>query len=653
MGIFNDFITIILVATLVVLLFARFRIPSLIGFLFTGMLIGPTGFALVKLEHELELMAEVGVMLLMFNIGLEFSIERIKQMKFEVLVLGTLQIIITMAGVFLLAMFLSFTSRQAFLLAMVISMSSTAIVLKTLQDKQQLRSPSGKIMVGILLFQDICIVPFLIITPMLGNISQFEVLPIMIKFSYAIGLMILVFALAKYVLPKIIDVVFSTRVNELFMTFSLGLCFGLALLTYKAGFSLAMGSFVAGTILAESIYHYQIESDVKPLKNVFLSIFFISVGMLLNLDFVKQNILSVSVLTLFIIAFKAIIIFSILLVFKQPTNIAFRTGITISQIGEFSFMLLNMAKPALLISEENYQFFLSATVFSMLVSPLLFYAGEKLATVKKFQVNGSSETDPVNNEVIIVGFGINGINLSRIFKSLKISYKIIEINPVTVKNYKAKGEAIYFGDSTSIANLTSLGIKNANMMVIAISDAEATYKTLEISRKLNPDLYIIVRSEYISQIEPLYQKGANVVISQEFEASLEITSHVLKYFGVAEPLVRIKSDIIRKKRYGFFNEENAGDGIKIADLAAIHELNDTYFIHKKSLIAGQTIGSIFNNTSDIINVEIIGVIRNRNIITGLSAEFIIEPLDTLIIFGAQKELENAISYLENLDFRAI
>lgn len=653
MGIFNDFITIILVATLVVLLFARFRLSSLIGFLFTGMLIGPTGFALVKLEHELELMAEVGVMLLMFNIGLEFSIERIKQMKFEVLVLGTLQIFITMAGIFLLAIFLSFTPQQAFLLATVISMSSTAIVLKTLQDKQQLRSPSGKIMIGILLFQDICIVPFLIIIPMLGKASQFEVLPIMIKFSYAIGLMVLVFALAKYVLPKIIDVVFSARVNELFMTFSLGLCFGLALLTYKAGFSLAMGSFIAGAILAESIYHYQIESDVKPLKNVFLSIFFISVGMLLNLDFVKQNILSVSVLTLSIIAFKAIIVFSILLVFKQPTNIAFRTGITISQIGEFSFMLLNMAKPTFLISEENYQFFLSATVFSMLVSPFLFYAGEKLATVKKFQANGYSEATHVNNEVIIVGFGINGINLSRIFKSLKISYKIIEINPVTVKNYKAKGEAIYFGDSTSIANLTSLGIKNANMMVIAISDSEATYKTLEISRKLNPDLYIIVRSEYISQIEPLYQKGANVVISQEFEASLEITSHVLKYFGVAEPLVRIKSDIIRKRRYGFFNETNTSDGLKIADLAAIHELNDTYFVHKSSLIAGQTIGSIFNNTTDIINIEIIGVIRNKNIITGLSADFIIEPLDTLIIFGAQKELENAISYLENLDFRAI
>ncbi len=651
MGIFNDFITIILAATLVVLLFARFRIPSLIGFLFTGMLIGPTGFALIKLEHELELMAEVGVMLLMFNIGLEFSIERIKKMKFEVLVLGTLQIIVTMLGVFLLALFLSFSLQQSFLLAMVVSMSSTAIVLKTLQDKQQLRSPSGRLMVGILLFQDICIVPFLIITPMLGKASQFEVLPIMIKLAYAVGLIILVFTLAKYVLPKIIDVVFSARVNELFMTFSLGLCFGLALLTYKAGFSLAMGSFIAGMILAETIYHHQIESDVKPLKNVFLSIFFISVGMLLNLDFVRLNFSSVFLLTLSIIAFKALIIIVLLFLFKQPKNIAFRTGITISQIGEFSFMLLNMAKPISLISEESYQLFLSAIVFSMLLSPLLFFFGEKLVVVKNLQANASSKEDIINGEVLIVGYGINGINLSRIFKSLKISYKIIEINPTTVKAYKAKGEAIYFGDSTSIANLNSLGIKHAKMMVIAISDSEATAKTVEIGHKLNPDLYIIVRSEYISQIEPLYKMGANVVISQEFEASLEITSHVLKYFGIAEPLVRIKSDIIRKKRYGFFNEANSNDSLKIADLAEINELNDTYFIHKNSTMVGSSISSIFEEMTKAINVSVIGVIRNKSIITDFSMGFIIEPLDTLIIFGTQKELENAINYFENIDFR--
>lgn len=650
MEILSDFITLILAATVVVLVFARLRLPSLIGFLATGVLIGPTGLGIIKLEHELEVLAEIGVMLLMFNIGLEFSIQRIRQMKFEVLVLGSLQIFITMLLVFLLAVSLSFSIRSAFLLAMVVSMSSTAIVLNTLQDKRQLRTPSGRLMVGILLFQDICVVPFLIFTPLLGSGSQFELMPVMLKLALAIGLILAVFALAKYVLPRIIDMVFYSRLNELFMTFSLGLCFGLAILTYKAGFSLAMGSFIAGMILAESIYHYQIESDVKPLKNVFLSIFFITVGMLLNLTFLRTHIPEVILLTLGILVLKASIIFLLAVFFKQPANVALRTGISIAQIGEFSFMLLNLAKPIQLISDEQYQLFLSATVISMMLTPLLFYLGERIGKTGTLQnINNSSQTSDLN-EVVIVGFGMNGMNLARIFKSLKISYKVIEINPNTVKQYKAQGENIFFGDSTSTSNLLAIGVQQARLMVIAISDSEATAKTVELCHKLNKNLFIIVRSEYVSQIEPLYQKGANVVISQEFEASLEITSHVLKFFGVAEPLIRIKSDVIRKKRYGFFNRTQKSEGMKIAELAAINELNDTYFIHQSSPLSGKHLYDVLPVIPALQQVQVIGVVRNRQIITEPPEDFLLQALDTLIIFGQQQKLEEAISQLENYDY---
>jgi CPA2 family monovalent cation:H+ antiporter-2 len=647
---FSEFVIIIVAATFVVVLFSRFRIPALIGFLFTGIIIGPGGLSWVKSGHELELMSEIGIILLMFSIGLEFSIKRIKEMKFEVLVLGALQVFLTMLPIFFIASAIGLCWQKSIFVAMILSVSSTAIVIKLLQDKNQLRTPAGKIMLGILLFQDICVVPFIIFTPMLSNTGEFQFTPIINKFGTAILLIIGLSVVSKYLLPKIIDVVFKTKVSELFLTFSLSMCFGLAILSAYSGFSMAMGAFIAGMILAESAYHYQIDSDVKPLRYLFLSLFFISVGMLLNTDFLINNFTPVILVTISILTFKALIIFAICYFLKQPVNLALRSGISISQIGEFSFMLLSIAKPAGVLNENEYQLFLSATVISMLLTPFLFFVGEIAGRFKTRKLTHSVKTDLSRETVIIIGFGINGQNLAKIFKSLQINYKVMDLNASLVKKYQEQGENIFFGDSTRIDNLEHFGVKQARLLVIAITDNEATISTVRLARQLNAALHIIARTENISEIKRLQEAGADEVISQEFEASIEVTTSVLKFFGISEPLIKLKTDNIRKYNYGFFEKNDNGNRLKISDLASIKEFNHSYFVNPNSALAGKCIDDIYKSCHIFSHISIIGIIRNKEIISHPPGDTQIETLDTIIIFGRQDYLDKAINHFENIDY---
>ncbi|MFN4235404.1 MAG: cation:proton antiporter [Bacteroidia bacterium] len=648
MEILQQFIIAFVVAMVVVVILSRLKIPSVIGFLFTGILIGPYILNIVHSGHEIEVLAEIGVMLLMFTIGLEFSIKRILSMRHEVLVLGGLQILVTISVVFfIMKFFLQHTLQESILASFVISMSSTAIVLKSLQDKGQLQTPSGRIMTGILLFQDICVVPLIILTPLIGKINEIDITEILLKIAISFALIGLIFYLSKFLLPKLFDLICSFRINELFMILVLTLCFGLAILTNYLGFSLALGAFIAGMILAESDFIYQIEADIKPLKNVFLSIFFISVGMLLNVHFVIQNPLNVFFAAISILVVKTLIIAAIAKAFKTPLNMSLLIGLGISQIGEFSFMLLNIARPLNFISDEYYQIFLSSSIISMMATPAFLGIGNLLLhnSILKQDIN-----DHVNLEqhVLIAGFGVNGQNLSKILKSLNIPYKIIEINPNTVKKFKKEGEDIVFGDITKQDNLLHLGIDKARMMVIAISDWDATLKAVAIGRKLNPNLKIIVRTEFVTQIEPLYKAGADIVISQEFEASLEIAAYVLKNLGIAGPIVRLKSEQLRKRHYGFFSGKQIGTQSKIAELAAITYINDTYMVLGDSKLIGKNIKLIksYLNSDD---VTIIGIVRGEQIIINPSDDIEIEKMDMILLFGKQYKMDFALEILDNLN----
>jgi monovalent cation:H+ antiporter-2, CPA2 family len=644
----NNFILILIIAVAVLVLFSRLKIPSVIGFLLTGIIISTLGGDFVKKGHELELLAEVGIMLLMFNIGLEFSIAKIKQMKHEVLVYGGLQVMVTIVAVILLMHFSGFSASEAIFGSFIVSLSSTAIVLKMMQDKGKMNSPAGRIMLGILLFQDLCVVPLIILTPLLSSFDQIEPLLVLGKLAKSFVLIAAIFLLAKFLLPKVFDYVCSHRVSELFILLVIAIMLGLALLTHKLGFSVALGAFIAGMILAESDYIHQIEADIKPLKNVFLSVFFISVGLLLDVNFLIANPGKIFLSLIVIILIKSLIIYLLLKLFKVTHSLSLKAGIGLSQIGEFAFMLLNIAVPAGVIDEKFSQLILSVSVVSMLITPLLiglaFFVGRQSA------LKGSiKDVFEEQKQVIIAGYGINGINLSRIFKNLNISYRIIEMNANTVRRYRREGEPIVYGDITQPENLKKLGIEKASMLVVAISDADASRRAVELARKMNPSLRIIARSEFFSQIEPLYQSGANVVISQDFEASLQIASYVLKFFGIAEPIVKIKSDQLRKRHYGFFTQaQGPNNTLKIAELASVENYNETFLALENPSLIGRLVSEVNIKLSETFkNIKIVAIVRDDVIISDFPSDITIERLDTLVLYGKQSLLDSAVEYLDN------
>jgi CPA2 family monovalent cation:H+ antiporter-2 len=429
------------------------------------------------------------------------------------------------------------------------------------------------------------------------------------------------------------------------MILVLTLCFGLSILTNYLGFSLALGAFIAGMILAESDFIYQIEADINPLKNVFLSIFFISVGMLLNVPFVLQYPLNVALAAVSILVVKTLIIALIAIVFKTPLNISLLIGLGLSQIGEFSFMLLNIARPLNITSDEYYQIFLSSSIISMMATPLFLGLGNILLHKTELKKDIEESLD-LQKHVLIAGFGVNGQNLSKIFKSLNIPYKIIEINPNTVKKFKKEGENIVFGDITKRDNLLHLGIDKALMMVIAISDGDATLKAFTIARQLNPKIKIIVRTEFVSQIEPLYKAGADIVISQEFEASLEISAFVLKNLGIAGPIVRLKTEQLRKRHYGFFGGSSLGTQSKFAELASISNLNEAYTLLSDSKIIGKSLGEIRNHIHPD-EVNIIGIVRGESIFINPPEDFIFQKMDMILLYGFQNKIDETVEILDN------
>ncbi|REJ83577.1 MAG: hypothetical protein DWQ44_03185 [Bacteroidetes bacterium] len=650
MHILQDFVIIMIAAIAVLLLFSRLKLPSVIGFLFTGFIIGPSMTNIVSSTHEIELFAEVGVMLLMFTIGLEFSLETIRRMTFEVLVLGSLQVVITIAAVLTSMLSLGYGLPESMAISFIVSMSSTAIVMKLLHDRGKLRTVHGRIMTGILLFQDFCVILFIIMLPLFASIREIEAFPVLTQLFKSLFLASLIFVLAKYFFPKIFDYVCRFRLRETFMLLALSMCFGLGLITGHFGFSLAMGSFVAGMILAESQYLHQIEAEIKSLRTVFISLFFVSIGMLLNLEYVAMNGWWVLAGVVGLIALKFLLIFLILLLMRYPVNISLGAAASLAQIGEFSFLLLTMSSQMNILTDSQFQYFLAITIISMVLTPFIVILGEKIAYHKRFRQKfvHSEKLAEMENHIIIAGFGINGMHLARIFKVLGIPYSVIEFNPITVKKYRMSGENIMFGDITHADNLRHLGIEKASMMIVAISDSDSTRKAVELARSMNPSIQIIVRSEYLHEMELLYKKGANEVVSQEFEATIQVASQVLKKRGISDQIIHIHNLMLRQEQYHFFEADAVNEAsFNLSEMAAINELCDLYLVRFSLKISGITAAHL-NETfrSEQLNVAILGVIRKDRIIREQLESAVVQKHDSLILFGVQKHIDKAKDFLD-------
>ncbi len=641
----NDIILILFLAILIILTLSKLRIPPVIGFLVTGIIIGPSALQLVESISEIEILAEIGIILLMFTIGLEFSVEKIKRMLYDFLFFGGLQVVTSWLVFALLLSLYGLNMQQALLGGFILALSSTAIVLKLLQDKDELNSPPGLKMTGILLFQDAILIPAMIFIPIIDQLSEAPGLSILFKILLAIGSVLLIYVLSKLILPKIFDLILKMRIPDLLMVTVFVFLFGIAIFAHNLGVSLAMSAFIVGIAISGSKYAHQINTDIIPSRHIFNSIFFISIGMFVNVSFFWANISEIVLFTLIIITVKIILVFTLFLVSGHPLNTGIATAFGVAHIGEFSFILLKVAQDYALFDEDVNMILLSSAILSMFTIPFALRLGKKISGHKSLQskANNLPEKFPAN-QTIIAGFGLNGQNIARILKLLNIPYLIAEMNPATIKKYKSLGEPIYFGNIDRRENMKLMGIGQASLLVIAMNDFKASERAVSLAKSLNPKIKIIVRVNFLSQVEKLYAAGADLVLSQDMETSLIFLHHILKFYNMPDHVARIQTNLLRKEHYRFFFKEGQQDTWKIAMIDFIQQDNELFFISPHSKHISKKIMNIEPFKYD--GAHIIGVIRNGKIITDSLKELVIENFDTLIFSGNHSKVFEALTWME-------
>ncbi len=645
------------VSAIVVFFLNRLRIPSLVGFLIAGILIGPHGLGLIKDVHDVELLAEIGVILLLFVIGIEFSLSTLLKMKKAVLGAGGSQVMLTILLTALAAYPLLADVNKSIFFGFLVALSSTAIVFKLLSEKGEVNSPHGWMMSGILIFQDLCVVPLMLITPAIGG-DGIDIKELSLKMAKAAVFVGAVLLAAKWIVPGLLHQIVRARSRELFITTIILLCLGIALLSSRFGLSLALGAFLAGLIISESEYAHQATADVLPFKDSFIGLFFVSVGMLMDVGYMMENCLKIALAVASIFGIKVLTGMISAMIIGSPIRVALRTGLGLAQIGEFSFVLALAGKAAGLMTDDFYQVFLSASVVTMIITPFVFKASpnvsdwitSKVPLKKLMKGKRISEGKPfpkkIEDHVIIVGFGLNGRNLARVLMLSEIPYVVLELNNETVRKMQKKGEPIYYGDAASIEVLDKLGIKTAKILVVAILDAAATRRIVSVARKENPNIYIIVRTRYVAEVDELKKLGANEVIPEEFETSIEMFSRVLHHFHIPRNMIASYIENIRKDSYSVLRTVE----LPKKHLAERHEFlkdieTETYLIKEDSNVAGHSIKEL--HLRGETGVTIIAIQRGEKIFQNPAPDFVLNSGDIVLLIGKRKDINQAIEYLES------
>lgn len=668
-NILKDIVIILFVSITIIILFKKLNIPSIVGFLVAGMIIGPYGFKLITDSKQIDAIAQLGVILLLFTIGIEVSLKQMLRIKKFVFLGGTLQIFFSVLIPALILFINGFDLSTSIFAGMLISLSSTSIILTLLSQANELDSPHGQISVGISVFQDLAVVLMVLLLPVLSQKSTTSVTDIGFQLLLAFIALTVIVIFAKFLIPQIILFLARLKMKEVFTIGILLLLLGTAYLTNLVGLSFALGAFIAGLILSETEFSSQIVADIIPMKDAFKSIFFVSIGLLLNIQFVLSHPLTIFLITIAIILIKVLIVILIVLSLKYPLRIGLQTGFTLAPIGEFSFVLALAGGYFGLLSNELYNTFLAASIFTMILGPLLFnfshsigfksaeinfHKKEKLLTdsVIKVEFNDSAKKSKeinykqklLSNHVIIVGFGLNGKNLARVLNETGIKYVIIELNPDIVREAIAKGEKVIFGDCVKEEILNQANVQHANLIVFAISDPSSSRRGLQITKKLSPNIYAIVRTRYTSEIENLIKLGADEVIPEEFETSLQIFSKVLRRFHIPLNVIMKQVSILRGESYSMMIKEELTTHplVNLNEILAAG-LTDTFFIDDQNQYIGKTLSEI--NLRAKTDATIIAIVRNEKTITNPSGAEILNLHDTIVITGTHQAVDDAFNYL--------
>jgi CPA2 family monovalent cation:H+ antiporter-2 len=661
-----DLLIILLLSVSVTLLFNRIRLPSIIGFLVTGMLAGPYALGLVKMPAKVDQVAEMGIIMLMFTIGLEFSVQNLSRMWRAVFLGGTLQVGLTVAAVAVLGMAMGNSLGTAVFWGFLLSLSSTAIVLKLMQERMEVESVHGQIVLAILLFQDLAVVPMMLLIPLLsGQGSGNPLLVLGLMVVKVLAVVAVVGLGARYLMPRLLLAVARTRSRELFLLTIIGTCLGVAVLTEQAGLSLALGAFLAGLIISESEYSYEAVSSMLPFREVFASFFFVSIGMLFDVHVLLAHPIQIALLTVGVILLKMLLTPVATTFLRAPVGEILFTGMALAQVGEFAFVLSREGLRAGLIKPDSYQIFLAISVLTMCCTPgVMGLARPVVAWVmrlpwpleleQRLHVSHAppppavaTAGPPLTDHLVIVGYGLNGRNLVRAAKFAKLPYIILEADADKVHRALKRGERIMYGDVTHEHVLEHLGVVRARVVMVAISDPATALRAVAAIRRLNPVVCILVRSLYVYERKKLYHVGATEVIAQEQETSMEVLAHVLARFLV--PQVDIEK-LIGEMRHGSHAMLRPHSltkaawasihlGLTGAELAAVPVEADP-----QTCLAGQVLSEAALRRS--FGLCLLAIRRDGAMLEPIANETAILLHDTLYVFGKPAQVEQLLQVVE-------
>ncbi len=645
----NDILILFAAAVVVIVIFLYLRLPPILGYLSVGVLVGPYGVGLITDAESTRALAEFGVVFLLFTIGLEFSLPLLVRMKGAVLGLGGFQVLLSTAVTAVVAVQLGLPLEGAVALGGVVAMSSTALVTRQLADQAELHSRHGRNAVGILLFQDLMVIPFLIFVSSLAVVSEkTSAVTLIAAVGDGVLALLLILALGHWVLRPLFRGVARFRSTELFTLTALLVTLGAAWITHHFGLSLALGAFLAGMMLGETEFRHQVEAEIRPFRDVLLGLFFITIGMLLDIRLLPETWPWVLLLLTALMVFKLLLVAGLCRLAGWDGAVALRTGLVLAHGGEFGFAILTLALNANLIQPDYGQVILAALLVSMGFAPLLIrfnglivkFTLPAAATMswKKIEQQVARTARGLNDHVIVCGYGRVGQNISRFLQDEAIRFIAMDLDPLLVQNAVKAKEPVSYGDAANLELLKAAGLSRAAALVVSLDDVETTIKILHKVRQLNADIPILVRTPDDFQLERLQKAGATEVVPEAMEASLMLVSHLLIMLNVPVSRVFNKISDVRKGRYAllrrlFPGEESidtmASDAIE--QLCAIDLPEDAWAARRRIADLGlETLG-----------VTVTAMQRRNARIPNPDRNTVLHSGDTLILFGAPPALKEA------------
>ena len=645
-------------AVVVTILLAKLKLPIVAGLLAAGALLGPFGLGLVRSIHSIEVLAEVGVVLLLFSIGLEFSLDRLKHIFRTVALGGFLQVSLTTAATAAVAMALGETLRHGIFFGFVVALSSTAIVLRALAERQELDAPHGRFIVGTLIFQDLCVVPMVLIVPLLGagGTMGSAALGVGLAMGKAAVVVIGIIALARTIIPRLLTWVDASRSREIFLLAILALCIGTAWLTSMVGLSLALGAFLGGMVVAGTEFRHRAMGDLLPLRDAFVSIFFVSLGMLFNPRIVFQYPLLVAALLAAFLFAKGMLATFSALIMRFPARVAWLAGVGLAQFGEFGFVLCRLGESSGVLTHSQSQPILAAGIISMFLTPLLvrsaprFVAGERLLAPleRLLGVRSIDEADEGNahlkGHLVIVGFGVGGRFAARVLSSCGIPLVVLDLNAENVRQGKQMGLPVYYGDATSEEALTHAHLGDARLLVLLINDPAAAKRIVDTARRVAPGVAVLMRVHYLQEREDVFKAGANDVVAEEVEGAVEVIARMLRWLEIPRNIIESEIAAMRAQTQTSERRQTIPRS-RLGDIRGLEEMKiESAVVREGSRAVGASLSQLRLRSET--GALVVGIRRDTELLEKPDPEMAFQVGDIVYFVGTGEAIERALHYVE-------